>query len=175
MSDAIDQFWLSMAGQYKEKNFVSITQGELNLDDIKSSDDKKEDKKKPDDKKYTTLIAQLKMSLGDKVKDIRVSRKLTDSPSCLVADKGDMDVAMESLMMQRDPEYKGAPRILEINPDHQLIVNMNILMKDKKNNNLVNDAGMLLYEQARMMEGKLPTDPARFSSVMNNFLIKSVN
>ena len=112
--------------------------------------------------------------MGESI-DIRLSSKLTDSPSCLVADKGDMDVAMESLMMQRDPEYKGAPRILEINPDHQLIVNMNILMKDKKNNNLVNDAGMLLYEQARMMEGKLPTDPARFSSVMNNFLIKSVN
>ena len=175
MSDAIDQFWLSMAGQYKEKNFVSITQGELNLDDIKSSDDKKEDKKKPDDKKYTTLIAQLKMSLGDKVKDIRVSRKLTDSPSCLVADKGDMDVAMESLMMQRDPEYKGAPRILEINPEHQLILNMNKLMDNKKNNELVNNAGMLLFEQARMMEGKLPNDPAQFAKVMNSFLVKSVN
>ena len=175
MSDAIDQFWLSMAGQYKEKNFVSITQGELNLDDIKSSDDKKEDKKKPDDKKYSTLIAQLKMSLGDKVKDIRVSRKLTDSPSCLVADKGDMDVAMESLMMQRDPEYKGAPRILEINPEHQLILNMNKLMDNKKNNELVNNAGMLLFEQARMMEGKLPNDPAQFAKVMNSFLVKSVN
>ena len=174
-SDAIDQFWLSMAGQYKEKNFVSITQGELNLDDIKSSDDKKEDKKKPDDKKYSTLIAQLKMSLGDKVKDIRVSRKLTDSPSCLVADKGDMDVAMESLMMQRDPEYKGAPRILEINPEHQLILNMNKLMDNKKNNELVNNAGMLLFEQARMMEGKLPNDPAQFAKVMNSFLVKSVN
>ena len=175
MSDAIDQFWLSMAGQYKEKNFVSITQGELNLDDIKSSGDKKEDKKKPDDKKYSTLIAQLKMSLGDKVKDIRVSRKLTDSPSCLVADKGDMDVAMESLMMQRDPEYKGAPRILEINPEHQLILNMNKLMDNKKNNELVNNAGMLLFEQARMMEGKLPNDPAQFAKVMNSFLVKSVN
>ncbi len=175
MSDAIDQFWLSMAGQYKEKNFVSITQGELNLDDIKSSDDKKEDKKKPDDKKYSTLIAQLKMSLGDKVKDIRVSRKLTDSPSCLVADKGDMDVAMESLMMQRDPEYKGAPRILEINPEHQLILNMNKLMDNKKNNELVNNAGILLFEQARMMEGKLPNDPAQFAKVMNSFLVKSVN
>ena len=175
MSDAIDQFWLSMAGQYKEKNFVSITQGELNLDDIKASDDKKEDKKKPDDKKYSTLIAQLKMSLGDKVKDIRVSRKLTDSPSCLVADKGDMDVAMESLMMQRDPEYKGAPRILEINPEHQLILNMNKLMDNKKNNELVNNAGMLLFEQARMMEGKLPNDPAQFAKVMNSFLVKSVN
>ena len=175
MSDAIDQFWLSMAGQYKEKNFVSITHGELNLDDIKSSDDKKGDKKKPDDKKYLTLIAQLKMSLGDKVKDIRISSKLTDSPSCLVADKGDMDVAMESLMMQRDPEYKGAPRILEINPEHQLILNMNKLMDNKKNNELVNDAGMLLFEQARMMEGKLPNDPAQFAKVMNSFLVKSVN
>ena len=175
MSDAIDQFWLSMAGQYKDKNFVSITQGEINLDEIKSKDEKKDNKKKSDNKKFTTLIAQLKMSLGENIKDIRISSKLTDSPSCLVADKGDMDVAMESLMMQRDPDYKGAPRVLEINPDHQLIKNMNSLMDDKKSNELVNDAGMLLYEQARMMEGKLPTDPAKFAKVMNQFLVKGVN
>ena len=75
MSDAIDQFWLSMAGQYKEKNFVSITQGEINLDEIQSKDEKKNKKDKSDDKKFTTLIAQLKMSLGENVKDIRVSSK----------------------------------------------------------------------------------------------------
>ena len=52
---------------------------------------------------------------------------------------------------------------------------MNDLMKDKKNNDLVNDAGMLLYEQARMMEGKLPSNPTKFASVMNSFLIKSIH
>ena len=95
--------------------------------------------------------------------------------SCLVADKGDMDVAMENLMKQRDPNYQGAPRILEINPDHALVEKMNKLLSDKKHNNLVDDAGTLLFEQARMMEGKLPSDPTKFAKIMNNFLVKGVS
>jgi len=178
MADPIDQFWLSMAGQFKEKNFVSITQGEIDLDDINSDkkDPKNKDTKKDDvDKKFTNLIAHLKASLGQNVKDIRLTSKLTDSPACLVADKGDMDVAMENLMKQRDPNYQGAPRILEINPDHALVEKMNKLLSDKKHNNLVDDAGTLLFEQARMMEGKLPSDPTKFAKIMNNFLVKGVS
>ncbi|MFL2662881.1 MAG: molecular chaperone HtpG [Alphaproteobacteria bacterium] len=178
MADPIDQFWLSMAGQFKEKNFISITQGEIDLDNIKSDkkDEKNKDTKTDDvDKKFTNLIAHLKASLGQNVKDIRLTSKLTDSPACLVADKGDMDVAMENLMKQRDPNYQGAPRILEINPDHALVEKMNKLISDKKHNNLVDDAGTLLFEQARMMEGKLPSDPAKFSKIMNNFLVKGVS
>mgnify|MGYP005745878949 FL=1 len=178
MADPIDQFWLSMAGQFKEKNFVSITQGEIDLDNIKSDkkDQKNKDTKKDDvDKKFTNLIAHLKASLGQNVKDIRLTSKLTDSPACLVADKGDMDVAMENLMKQRDPNYQGAPRILEINPEHALVEKMNKLLSDKKHNNLVDDAGTLLFEQARMMEGKLPSDPTKFAKIMNNFLVKGVS
>ena len=178
MADPIDQFWLSMAGQFKEKNFVSITQGEIDLDNIKSDkkDPKNKDTKKDDvDKRFTNLIAHLKASLGQNVKDIRLTSKLTDSPACLVADKGDMDVAMENLMKQRDPNYQGAPRILEINPEHALVEKMNKLLSDKKHNNLVDDAGILLFEQARMMEGKLPSDPTKFAKIMNNFLVKGVS
>ena len=178
MADPIDQFWLSMAGQFKEKNFVSITQGEIDLDNIKSDkiDPKNKDTKKDDvDKKFTNLIAHLKASLGQNVKDIRLTSKLTDSPACLVADKGDMDVAMENIMKQRDPNYQGAPRILEINPEHALVEKMNKLLSDKKHNNLVDDAGTLLFEQARMMEGKLPSDPTKFAKIMNNFLVKGVS
>lgn len=178
MADPIDQFWLSMAGQFKEKNFVSITQGEIDLDNIKSDkkDPKNKDTKKDDvDKKFTNLIAHLKASLGQNVKDIRLTSKLTDSPACLVADKGDMDVAMENLMKQRDPNYQSAPRILEINPEHALVEKMNKLLSDKKHNNLVDDAGTLLFEQARMMEGKLPSDPTKFAKIMNNFLVKGVS
>ena len=178
MADPIDQFWLSMAGQFKEKNFVSITQGEIDLDNIKSDkkDPKNKDTKKDDvDKRFTNLIAHLKASLGKNVKDIRLTSKLTDSPACLVADKGDMDVAMENLMKQRDPNYQGAPRILEINPEHALVEKMNKLLSDKKHNNLVDDAGTLLFEQARMMEGKLPSDPTKFAKIMNNFLVKGVS
>ena len=178
MADPIDQFWLSMAGQFKEKNFVSITQGEIDLDNINSDkkDPKNKDTKKDDvDKKFTNLIAHLKASLGQNVKDIRLTSKLTDSPACLVADKGDMDVAMENLMKQRDPNYQGAPRILEINPDHALLKKMNKLISDKKHNNLVDDAGTLLFEQARMMEGKLPSDPTKFAKIMNDFLVKGVS
>ncbi|MDA7579106.1 molecular chaperone HtpG [Alphaproteobacteria bacterium] len=178
MTDAIDQFWLPMIGSFKEKKFTSITQGQINLDDLdaKTKDKKPNDKeeKEKQDKQFVDLIAQLKVVLGDQVKDIRLSSKLTDSPVCLVADDGDMDIAMEHLMAQRDTNYKGAPRILEINGDHLLIKNMKSLIEKKDNNDLVSDAGTLLFEQARLMEGKMPADPAQFSKIMNQFLLKAI-
>ena len=178
MTDAIDQFWLPMIGSFKEKKFTSITQGQINLDDLdaKTKDKKPNDKeeKEKQDKQFVDLIAQLKVVLGDQVKDIRLSSKLTDSPVCLVADDGDMDIAMEHLMAQRDTNYKGAPRILEINGDHLLIKNMKSLIEKKGNNDLVSDAGTLLFEQARLMEGKMPADPAQFSKIMNQFLLKAI-
>ena len=178
MTDAIDQFWLPMIGSFKDKKFTSITQGQINLDDLdkKNKDQKSEnkDQKEKQDKEFVDLIAQMKVVLGEQVKDIRLSSKLTDSPVCLVADDGDMDIAMEQLMAQRDTNYKGAPRILEINGDHSLIKNMKSLLSKKENNDLVSDAGTLLFEQARLLEGKMPADPAQFSKIMNQFLIKAI-
>jgi molecular chaperone HtpG len=178
MTDAIDQFWLPMIGSFKDKKFTSITQGQINLDDLdeKNKDKKSEnkDQKEKQDKEFVDLIAQMKVVLGEQVKDIRLSSKLTDSPVCLVADDGDMDIAMEQLMAQRDTNYKGAPRILEINGDHSLIKNMKSLLSKKENNDLVSDAGTLLFEQARLLEGKMPADPAQFSKIMNQFLIKAI-
>ena len=142
---------------------------QVGLINLKSNDDKAKK-----DKEYVDLIAQLKVVLGDQVKDIRLSSKLTDSPVCLVADEGDMDIAMEQLMAQRDSNYKGAPRILEINGDHSLIKNMKSLLSKKESNDLVSDAGTLLFEQARLMEGKMPADPAKFSKIMNQFLLKAI-
>ncbi|MDB9915850.1 molecular chaperone HtpG [Alphaproteobacteria bacterium] len=178
MTDAIDQFWLPMVGSFKEKKFTSITQGQINLDELDEKDKEKntenKDQKEKQDKEFVDLIAQMKIVLGDQVKDIRLSSKLTDSPVCLVADDGDMDIAMEQLMAQRDTNYQGAPRILEINGDHSLIKNMKSLLSKKENNDLVSDAGTLLFEQARLMEGKMPSDPAQFSKIMNQFLLKVI-
>ena len=178
MTDAIDQFWLPMIGSFKDKKFTSITQGQINLDELDEKDKEKntenKDQKEKQDKEFVDLIAQMKIVLGDQVKDIRLSSKLTDSPVCLVADDGDMDIAMEQLMAQRDTNYQGAPRILEINGDHSLIKNMKSLLGKKENNELVSDAGTLLFEQARLKEGKMPSDPAQFSKIMNQFLLKVI-
>ena len=178
MTDAIDQFWLPMIGSFKDKKFISITQGQINLDNLdeknKDKDIENKEQKEKQDKEFVDLIAQMKVVLGEQVKDIRLSSKLTDSPVCLVADDGDMDIAMEQLMAQRDTNYKGAPRILEINGDHSLIKNMKSLLSKKENNDLVSDAGTLLFEQARLMEGKMPSDPAQFSKIMNQFLLKVI-
>ena len=178
MTDAIDQFWLPMIGSFKDKKFTSITQGQINLDELdEKNKDKKsvsKEQKEKQDKEFIDLIAQMKVVLGEQVKDIRLSSKLTDSPVCLVADDGDMDIAMEQLMAQRDTNYKGAPRILEINGDHSLIKNMKSLLSKKENNDLVSDAGTLLFEQARLLEGKMSADPAQFSKIMNQFLLKAI-
>ena len=154
------------------KTIVSASSMEKDL--RKDKKNKTNDDKDKKDKEYVDLIAQLKVVLGDQVKDIRLSSKLTDSPVCLVADEGDMDIAMEQLMAQRDSNYKGALRILEINGDHSLIKNMKSLLSKKESNDLVSDAGTLLFEQARLMEGKMPADPAQFSKIMNQFLLKAI-
>merc|ERR1711998_598379 len=100
MVDPIDEFWLPSMSEYEGKSFKSITKGIVDLSkfDIK---DEKDRKKKPATKKdIDNLISEMKSHLGDKVKDIKSSQMLTDSPVCLTADEADMDIHLEKLMRQ---------------------------------------------------------------------------
>ena len=132
MTDPVDEFWLSHVGAFQEKAFKSATRGGADLAKIaKAKDAEKDtaedDADKGDDKTATPgmdqLIAAFKVALGDKVKDVRPSERLTDSAVCLVADDGDMDINLERLLKQHK-QLDGrnlSPRILELNPDHALI------------------------------------------------------
>ena len=170
LSDPIDEFWLPLVPDFEGKKFKSASRGVLDLDKFESENS---EKKKADPSKFDLLIARIKTNLGEKISDVRLSSTLTESPVCLVADEGGMDIQMERLMKAHNRDFQGAPRILEINPDHELVIALNKLADAKssgKKNELVDDAAFLLFDQAQIIEGRMPADLTAFSKRMTRIM-----
>jgi molecular chaperone HtpG len=178
LSDPIDDFWLQSVGQYKEKPFKSVTQGGADLSDIKAPKVKKKDDKKSasDDTKATVdmgnLIALLKLTLDKKVADVRASERLTESAVCLVADETGLDMNLERLLKQHNQLDQVTTRILEINPDHSLIQSLAASAKKKGAQGKLEDAALLLLDQAQILEGEPVSDPVAFSRRMEAVMAK---
>ena len=176
MTDPVDEFWLPMVGQFDEKPFTSATSGGVDLSKFKSVKDKKEnddknEAKKADDASVAKLILALKESLGETVKDVCSSDRLTDSAVCLVAGEGDMDLHLERMLkMQGQMEVPTAARVLEINPAHPLIIKMSEVVNKPAKKTALNDMALLLFDQARIIEGEPVSDPAAFSQRLNSIL-----
>ena len=169
LTDPIDTFWLSVVNEFKDKKFMSITHGEVNLDKFDETKDKHD---KKDEKKFEKLIAKVKEVLGEKVADVRISNKLVDSTCCLVASDSGMDVHMERMMMLQNKDFKGMPRVLELNPDHKLIKKLNSLIG--KRDNETKQIALTLYDQARLMEGQLPEDIGDYCSRVSDYMQSSI-
>ena len=173
LSDPIDDFWISaMFDGYDGKSFKSITRGGADLENIADPADDKADgkdgktkkkKKTPAKADVAPLIANLKLSLGEAVKDVRESARLTDSAVCLVAEEGDMDMNLERLLRQHQQVKEASPRVLEINASHALIKKLAKQAKDGKSGIDMQDAAFLLLDQARIIEGETIADPAAFA------------
>ena len=176
MTDPVDEFWLPMVGQFDEKPFTSATSSSVDLSKIKNVKDKKEnddknEAKKADDASVAKLILSLKESLGETVKDVCSSDRLTDSAVCLVAGEGDMDLHLERMLkMQGQMEVPTAARVLEINPAHPLIIKMSEVVNKPAKKTALNDMALLLFDQARIIEGEPVSDPAAFSQRLNSIL-----
>ena len=176
MTDPVDEFWLPMVGQFDDKSFTSATSGSVDLSKIKNVKDKKEnddknEAKKADDASVAKLILALKESLGETVKDVCSSDRLTDSAVCLVAGEGDMDLHLERMLkMQGQMEVPTAARVLEINPAHPLIIKMSEVVNKPAKKTALNDMALLLFDQARIIEGEPVSDPAAFSQRLNSIL-----
>ena len=170
LSDPIDEFWIPLVPDFEGKKFKSASRGALDLEKFESENSKK---KKADPSKFDLLIARIKTNLGEKISDVRLSSTLTESPVCLVADEGGMDIQMERLMKAHNRDFQGAPRILEINPDHELVIALNKLADAKsssKESELVDDAAFLLFDQAQIIEGRMPADLTAFSKRMTRIM-----
>ena len=175
LTDPVDEFWIPSIGTFEEKTFKSATRGGADLSaigkDKSDSDAKSEDSAisdgGPDNTKVEPLIAAFKVALGDKVKDVRASERLTDSPVCLVADDGDMDMNIERLLKQHNQLSDSTPRVLEINADHALITKLAKKAKAAEGiDAAVEEAAFLLLDQARIVEGEPIADPLAFSRRM---------
>jgi molecular chaperone HtpG len=170
MTEPVDEFILPGFGEYSDKSLKSIAQGDI---DLGTEEEKKiaEEQKKEVTGKYKNLIKKIEESLKEDVKEVRLSNRLTDSPSCLVTDEGDINPQMERIfaaMNQPVPEVK---RILEINPDHPVIEKMNKIFESDNKNSKVSDFSELLHNQALLTEGVAVKDPVRFSKLITDLMI----
>ena len=174
LDDPVDSFWTSSTQSFNEKDFKSVTRG---ADDLESMDGKKKDEKdKKEDKSADPLIILLKEKLKDKVKDVRTSSRLTDSPACLVSDESAMDPQLEKILQQHNQLNQGVSlKIMEINPNHKLIKKLTKMSKSKDSLGKVEDVALLLYEQSRIVEGDKPSDPIAFSKKLIETLTASVD
>ena len=172
LTDPVDEFWIPAVGTFENKPFRSVTRGGADLDKIPLKDgEKKADA--PQAPGIDALIALLRLTLKDAVKDVRVSQRLTDSPVCLVADEGDMDIHLERLMKQFRQIESGAKRVLEINPSHPLIAELSARIAKGGNSEDVTDAAWLLLDQARILQGEPVADPALFAKRMAAMMQRS--
>jgi molecular chaperone HtpG len=165
LSDRIDGWMISYLSEFEGKHLQDITKGELDLGDIEDEEDKKQIEEAS--KTYESLISQIKELLSDKVDEVRVTNRLTDSPACLVAGAHDMDAQMKKIMEaagQAVPETKPS---FEVNPEHPLVQKLN----DEQNDDRFNDLANVLFDQAALASGEQLKDPGAFVTRLNKLLL----
>ena len=164
LDDEIDEIIISSVPKYDEKELKSINRSG-------AADDFSEEKDKDKEKSLKPVLKKIKNILGEKVKDVKLSNRLSESPSCIVADEHDPTAQMQELMRsmgQTDlPEIKP---ILELNPNHKIIISL----KDKTKQKSFNDIALLLYEQALIQEGVKLDNPSEFTERLNKVIIETL-
>jgi molecular chaperone HtpG len=168
LTDPVDAFWTSARLDFDGKPLKSLSQGDLNFDLIPLLEENK-DKTEPTADEGAT-IAVIKASLGDRVTDVKASTRLTTSASCLVAGDQGPDRELERLLAQQNRGMRSKP-ILEINLRHPLVSAIAATASDKS---LADDLSLLLLEQAQILDGELPEDPAAFASRLNRLVLHGV-
>ena len=160
ITDPVDEFWMPMKMKFKDYEFTSITKGEIDIEDKKES---KKDKEEPKEDK--DFVGFLKDNLKDKVKDVKISKRLTTSASCLVADENDMDMHLKKLMAANNQNISDEKRILEININHELVNKLKTLDKNQKDKFCE-----ILYDHAKLMEGESLDDPKKYTNLVSELV-----
>ena len=178
LADPIDDFWLPATPTYHDKPFRSLTRGEVDLSKIESEAKDGEaagaEQEAVHGAEMDRLIALFKSQLGERVKDVRPSARLTDSAVCLVADEQSLDMRLERFLKLHQQLDELSKRVLEINPKHALIRRMAALAADEGQHAALGDLVELLLDQARIVEGEPLPDPGVFSRRMSAFLAKGL-
>ena len=171
MTDPVDEFWTDSVGAYKEKPFKSVTRGDADLSKIPLVEPSSTAQPEAaSGKDVDALIARFKLALDGKVKDVRVSQRLTDSPVCLVADAGALDMRLERLLKQHQRLDSVSTKVLEINDRHPLVRRLASLAGVEGDATSVGEAAQLLLDQACVLEGEPLADPAGFARRLTSFM-----
>jgi molecular chaperone HtpG len=165
LSDPVDDFWLANTDDYKGKKFRSISRGDVDLSTIKSVDGKDAEDEVAaagDDTAADTAVAKIKDVLNARVADVKPSKNLAKSVARLIADENAMDAQMERYMRMHNADFKGAPKILEVNAKHPLIAALNERLA-KGDFAEADDFAELIYQSALISDGKQVDDPHAFA------------
>ena len=166
LSDRVDEWLLSHLPEYDGKTFTSVTQGDLNLDKLDSEEEKKSQEKQ--ETEFASFVERVKEVLGDKVKEVRITHRLTSSPSCIVADAGDMSSQMMKIMGQMGQAIPNSKPIFELNPEHVMVTTL----ADMTDEDMFAEWSELLLEQAILSEKGGLEDPSTFVARINKLLLK---
>jgi molecular chaperone HtpG len=174
LADPVDEFWIPAVGTFDSRPLKSVTRGGSDLDKMPLSEEKKKEADKAEGANTDALIALLKLTLGDAVKDVRASSRLDTSAVCLVADEGDVDIHLERLLKQHGQMDKTVKRVLEVNARHPLIGGLAKRISAKGNADDVSEAAWLLLDQARIVQGEPVSDVAAFARRLDATLLKAI-
>ena len=165
MTDRVDEWLMSHLTEYKDKTFQSVTKGQLDLGELEAEEDKEEQKKA--EKEHKKLLKGIKKALGEKVKEVRVSSRLVDSPACLVVDDYDMSQNLARVLKQLGQDAPMPTPIMELNVEHPLVERL-----EKENDkDRYSELANLLYDQALLAEGGQLEDPAGFVHRLNRLML----
>lgn len=164
LSDRIDEWLVSSLTEFDGKHLQSVAKGDLDLGKLEDEEEKKEQETVTQD--FESVIKQIKEILKDKVSDVRVSHRLTDSPACLVSDMYGMSLNMERIMKEAGQSMPGSKPIFELNPTHPLVTRM----KEEQDDQRFTDLTQILFDQAILSEGGQLDDPAAFVHNLNGLL-----
>ena len=167
LTDHVDEWLVNHLTEFDGKELQSITKGELDLGDIGN---KEEEQKETEEKtgEYKDVLKRLEELLTDEVKEVRVTNRLTTSPACLVAGDQDMEANLQRILEASGQAIPLSKRVLEINPDHPILVRL----KAEKDDDRFNDWGKILFDQALLSEGGKLEDPAGFVHRLNEMFVE---
>jgi molecular chaperone HtpG len=164
LADRVDEWMLGFLTEYEGKPLASVARGGLDLGALADEEEKKAEEKSAEEHK--ALVEKVKAALGERVKEVRVTLRLTDSPSCLVADEHDLSGHLQRLLKAAGQKAPASQPILELNPSHPLVARM---AADEAH---LADWANLLFEQALLAEGGQLEDPAAFVKRVNRLLLE---
>jgi molecular chaperone HtpG len=171
LPDPVDAFWVSTATGYEGKPFKSVTQGAADIKLVPLADGAEEPAEAEVGPAVGTLLAFMKQTLADSVEDVRASDRLSESPACLIAPSFGPDRRMERIMAQHGRGGALSKPVLEINPKHPLVVALaGRVVAEGGDKGVVEDASWLLYDEARIMDGEMPSDAAAFAARLRRVL-----
>jgi molecular chaperone HtpG len=172
--DPVDEFVLNHVHKFEDKDLISIDSSEVDLPELEAAadsenDDKSEDQKSGPPAGFGTVLNFFREALGDSVEDVRESKRLTDSPCCLVNPEGAMSAQLQKVMSRASDEFQLSKRILEINPNHPLVEHLASLSANDEHSAFIKTCGQQFFANAMLAEGVVP-DPHETSQRMMGFM-----